>query len=365
MDAIIALMWRRKIDPGVLENLFHPHVLLSTLIEEENKVSPGLMFIRDKLNRPLIDTWERITCEVKVDREQKFMIKITYPLVDKTIFKADKIEILPTIDRGAVWLTHIEEDTILFKHDDTQWGYVLTSSEYANCGQTPDFMICNLKKPKENLRRSSKCVTNIVIKKIASECQTRAVMTNHTMWVPTENANEWRYLAPRDINMTINDGGNISQKLLTGSGILRIAPNMTMYNENVKFEYFDDNERTDVALVLIPEKVKNISWSKVNDLPGRTNREKIYTNIDLKKLFDLGVDVEDLKHDQPHLENLIYAPLENPWMSFSALAGVSGIILIILICKGKVTLCTRKTVIVPFGAGKVSDDKPNQKKRHT
>lgn len=77
--------------------------------------------------------------------------------------------------------------------------------------------------------------------------------------------------------------------------------------------------------------------------------EKIYTYIDKKKLFDIGVNVNDLKHDTPLLKNLIYAPLRNPWTSFWVIAGIAAaFVLGLLFCKGRLTCCTRKTIIDPF-----------------
>ena len=97
----------------------------------------------------------------------------------------------------------------------------------------------------------------------------------------------------------------------------------------------------------IKENFKNASEIKFEDwqlshLPLVNKSEKIYSFLDNKRMFDLGIGIQDLKSERPMLENLIYAPLENPWWSSGIILGGVGVLLAIL-CgfKGKLSCCTR------------------------
>ena len=87
--------------------------------------------------------------------------------------------------------------------------------------------------------------------------------------------------------------------------------------------------------------IKFEDW-QLSQLPLVNKSEKIYSFLDNKRMFDLGIGIQDLKSERPMLENLIYAPLEKPWWSSGIILGGVGILLAIF-CgfKGKLSCCTQ------------------------
>ena len=83
---------------------------------------------------------------------------------------------------------------------------------------------------------------------------------------------------------------------------------------------------------------------QLNQLPLLDESEKVYSLLDNKRLFNMGINIQNLKSERPMLENLIYAPLENPWWSSGIILGGIGITLAIL-CgfKGKLLCCARNS----------------------
>lgn len=82
---------------------------------------------------------------------------------------------------------------------------------------------------------------------------------------------------------------------------------------------------------MIPALKENITWQPI---------------YDHKKLFDLGIEVENLKQDRPFLENMIYSPLSSPWTFYSVITGscviIVGLFITFLCCfKGHIS-CRNK-----------------------
>ena len=97
--------------------------------------------------------------------------------------------------------------------------------------------------------------------------------------------------------------------------------------------------------------VPSLSEWQLSKLPTLNTTEKIYSFLDNKRLFDLGVDLQDLEKERPMLKNLIYAPLEKPWLSSGVILGGAGV-LILIICgfKGKLSCCKRVSYQEPEAA---------------
>ena len=346
LDAIVAVLYG-KTNADLLEKLFPPHLLFKTMKDMEEKLEPGLSLPKNRDGHFLTHTWGQQKLRPRISLEDKLIVVIQLPIVSKNAYQAYRATIFPILINHTIWVSHIEEDVIL-QQKDSMWGYTLTSAEYSGCTHGQDVTVCRVVKGLDNFRNSRKCIVSIIFKQEAIGCQIRAIMSNHTIWLPTGSANTWRYLAPTPTNVTVLHNGNLSHISIQGNGMLEIQPNMTAWSERVKFEYFDYKEEIEIGLKLVSDRDRNISWAEVaGNLPSWHGHERVYTGVDMKKLFDLGVDIRDLKQDEPELKDLIYAPLESPWISLPMISAVCVLVLVVG-CRSRFNCCARKTVIDPF-----------------
>lgn len=83
-------------------------------------------------------------------------------------------------------------------------------------------------------------------------------------------------------------------------------------------------------------------------LPNLNESGKIYSIIDNKKLFDIGVDINTILAHKTMLQNMEFTPYNYPWW-FSSLSLILSLIFVIIISiiacyclKGHMACCTKK-----------------------
>lgn len=82
-------------------------------------------------------------------------------------------------------------------------------------------------------------------------------------------------------------------------------------------------------------------------IPKLRGNKTWYSVYDHKKLFDLGIDLEDLKKTEPVLENMKYYPLPSSWTFYGFITGACimkiALVTICICCfKGKLSIKNEK-----------------------
>ena len=275
-------------------------------------------------------------------------LDIEIPLVDEDPYEGFKVFITPQIRNFTVTLCH-EENNIVIRNKINEYGYVVNEEILKQCNELQHGRLCSLKAPEENLTQSNKCSPQLIFGTSNTGCVFKTIRVNHTMWFVTTDENIWTYVSPESTEVNITNNGNSSITKIQGMGKIRLQEGMTIITNDIIIRH----SRTILSKgdIEVKENFMNISeftlgeW-QTSQLPVINESEKIYSLLDNKRLFNLGIGVQDLKSERPMLHNLIYAPLENPWWSTGVLVGGAGIIFAI-ICgyKGKLTCCTRVATV--------------------
>ncbi|XP_055548578.1 uncharacterized protein LOC129732089 isoform X2 [Wyeomyia smithii] len=347
LDTLVAALTQHTSANNILRGLVPPGALIDKLKLLETTIDGGLSFPHDKDGRITIDMLNNINYEHELIDKEQINFKFYVPLVGTEYFETRRVAIMPQLTNFTVLIRHIEENIVMFKYE-SDWGYTLTSDEYTKCTKLKGVTICDISTAQENLKRAQKCATGIILEKNTVRCQAKAVVTNHTMWFATRSRNNWKYLAPMKTNITIEINGNMTQQTVDGAGIIRLTPHMVVHTDFIRLEYYETNYEWDTNVTLLPDNINRIETQDVDlrEVPIWNGIEKVYSYINQKTLFDLGVDVKDIKTKGYGLKNLIYAPLENPWTSIPVVIGITTTFIIILcLYKGRISCCARRTTI--------------------
>ncbi|XP_058447399.1 uncharacterized protein LOC131427863 [Malaya genurostris] len=227
--------------------------------------------------------------------------------------------------------------------------------------------ICSLEEIEINLAESDECITKILYKSLRGSCEARTMKLNHTMWFESAHTNEWIYSAPTKEKITIINNDVTTTKEIIGIGAIKLNQGMTLVTDEVKIGNSQGRNRNKTIYLenitdVTPESL--INW-KHKIIPVINKDNKIFTFIDNKRLFDLGIDVKRIIEHRTLLENVIYAPLEQPWITMSTVIIICGIVTTICaFChKGKFSCCT-KTKIVHNGNSGSSNDMTHTNKKN-
>ena len=141
-------------------------------------------------------------------------------------------------------------------------------------------------------------------------------------------------------------GENTTTFKILGLGTLQIGPDEYISTDNVQISYFDEIITQKEIVVHRPElnltnfELREKEFSNIPTLNGTEWSNSVF---DKKQLFDLGIDVQEIKKHRTVLQNIIYAPLENPWITTTSIAVMGGLIAIFLFCfRGEISCCARK-----------------------
>ena len=339
----------RKSD--LLLHIVGPNELMKSLVEAEPKLEKGIKF--PVQITPEIFELSRLTYKFSGNRMLTILVGI--PLVDMRKYETTRVFLTPRIIDNVVSFFNLNRD-IMIKNTLTEWGYIISEEEYDSCKRTRDEKICNFKEPEENLARSNSCVAQLIFQPTQSECAYKTLKVNHTLWFATPEENIWRYIAAWPTTVNMSNGENDTTITIQGTGKIFLTEGASLSTKEVKirhranlFQNHGIKVKEDTVNIHIPS-LKEWQLSK---LPILNESERIYSFLDNRRMFELGTDIKDLEKERPILKNLIYAPLENPWLSTGVIVG--GICLLILIIsgfKGKLSCCTKVSYLQTESTGK-------------
>lgn len=277
----------------------------------------------------------------------EILLSFKIPLVKKKILLTKRISITPSLKNFIVSIIKIDEDVILHEENST-WGYVWNFENFKNCKKLQDTRLCDISSAEINLLNSNKCITDLLFFNKTENCEIKHFKINHDIWFSTSEQNFWRYLTPNKTTITIHHASNITKINIIGSGEFKISPNMSISTNNIKLEYFETVQNPNIIKYDTNYEINKFlaeDWV-TESLPLLNGSGKIYSIINNKKLFDIGVDINQIINHKTMLQNIEFTPYNYPWwFSSIGLISITSIIILLLWCfKGKISCCTKNTI---------------------
>ncbi|XP_058820915.1 uncharacterized protein LOC131683118 isoform X1 [Topomyia yanbarensis] len=345
---LIAILHAENTKSLDLAEIINPVQLIRTLDSEEATLNDNLTFPRRADGAIMPEILNTLHYYVKLTNDLDIIMTLQIPLVKKSKWYAYKGTIEPSITGNILTILHLEEDIII--KQENNWGYVLTQADYDNCDRIGDTRLCKLSNIERDLKQEDTCMAALYFRNITTTCKTKVVQLNHDIWLETANRNIWTYFTPNKLKVSVFTGKNVTETTIQGKGNIKLLPDMMIQTDSIRITHFSETQGETKLTYHIPHTdIPNISskW-KDKGIPSLSKRNKIVSLFDTKKLFDIGVEVDEIKNHRTTLENLAYAPLENPWTTFSVFLVIGGALGIFFLCfKGEISCFTRKTVIEP------------------
>lgn len=314
--------------------LIEPSHIFSLLERAKSSLPKDVIFPKKKLNGEIISeilnlielSWETMNNEILI-------LKLKIPLVLKQTFVAYKGITLPQINGTLVALIGLDKN-ILIQEVDRDWGFVIPESTYNQCQRFTTYRICDFNSIEIGLNSEEECLLNLRFRNSSKNCKVRIVNITKDTWFATEDPNIWEYVTPYEIRINVFHGFNHSFMNIKGNGKINLIPGMMIISNFTKLTYTNITIFDSTAYIYTHTTKKlNFTLDTWETLmvPTLKENKSLYSIYDHKKLFELGVDIEDLKNSKPVLENMIYSPLSSPWTIYSLSAGTVIILIIIII----------------------------------
>lgn len=340
-NIILQLLLNKEQSTSWFVQLIEPATLFKLLEETENNLPGDVTFPRKKSNgNLLVDIINSM--DVSYETQNNFVInfKLKVPLVTKTKYTAYKGIVLPQMNETVVASIALENN-ILIQEEDQNWGFVVSESQFNKCKSYSPLRICDFKTGEINLNSEEDCLLNLRFRNSSKNCKIRILKVTKETWFATEEPNIWEYVTPYEIKINVFHGFNHTFMTIKGSGRLGLTPGTIIVTNNTKLSY--SNETISESISITQTHIWNdlnitIEEGESQLIPTLKNNLTWHSIYDHKKLFDLGVDVEDIKKSVPTLGNMIYSPLSYPWTFYSMISVVGIIIsavIIIMMCKFK------------------------------
>lgn len=343
-----------------LLNIIDPELFFLELENHEAKLPINIGFPRHPNGNIFPEILSLITYDFEPTNTNTILMRLIVPVVKKKALESYRGIVSPGSNGQFITLVHIK-DNILLTDYESEMGYIISEEEYTNCKHIQNTKICNIKKAEVNLKQSGKCLTNLFYNNITDNCENKVLRTSHDVWIATLKPNVWMYVAPHSTKLNISNNSNITTVSIIGTGTIKLTPNMWLSTNNAKISYSYDIKDEKEILVSQPAfnfTFINITQGKYYNIPILNKSDGLFSLLDKKKLFDLGVDIKHLKSERTILQNMVYAPLENPWITTSSIA-IFGVIVAIFLCcfRGEISCCTRKMDFTPNNNQKTNENK--------
>lgn len=338
---------------SALIQLIEPTELIEMLVEANGKLSNGQTFPKKSNNEMVPGILNLMKVSYSTLNNKMLLIKLSLPIVRDVTFITHKGIFIPEINGTIISSINLEED-IIIEEIGSNWGYTMSSTEFAKCAKFSNRRICDIKTPEKELTSENKCLLNMRFKNITDRCSITILQIKNDVWFATEEPNVWEYATPSEIKINIFHGLNHSNIIIRGSGKIRLTPEMRIETDHVRILYSNISVTDKFTVVNnIQQNIWNftVDSKKLEQIPTLAANMSIVSFYDRKKLFELGVDIADLKDDKTFLENMIYSPLSSHWtitsIALGALIMIAALIIYFTYCfKGKI-ICGKGSVETP------------------
>lgn len=343
----------QSIDTTLVTKLVEPKLLLNILMSQTNTLPVDTTFPRRRDNQIYPEIVNLIEISSKVGSNLEIHVSLKIPLVNRKIYETFEAETEPGLLNDLVSFIKVDPNVLLLA-EGTNWGHIISSTEFDNCQQLGDVAMCQLQAIEEDLADKNECLTMFYFKNSTATCEIRVLKATTNLWFKSREPNVWTYVAPNKTDIELLHGKNITRLSVYGTGKIRLNVNMQIRTKHVRIDYVNYNESEITELIIHAPNQTYLNLSnfnyKINDIPLIEEGKNIYSIIDHKSLFNLGIDVKDLQNYKTTLKNIIYDPMDHPWEFTGLLSGVAlgmGGLICLILCNFKGSVVVNKTRVVP------------------
>lgn len=208
--------------------LFPPH-----------QVAEQLKIISDNvINKYLVpeghDLYKLIDLTSEITRTQ-IIFRISVPLFKIAEFGVYKIMSVPTVHGNELWWIN-KEHQYLLSSANRQLFQFMSEFELSTCNNfKSNVMACSGQREWATNAKTDNCAWNL-FNQISNRNCTMSKTSLKDVWIELRGLNQWIFVLPNSIKLTIICGPIVSHELLSGEGILTLDPNCVIQTQYFQLE---------------------------------------------------------------------------------------------------------------------------------
>uniref|UniRef100_A0A2M4ARJ5 Putative arac family transcriptional regulator n=1 Tax=Anopheles triannulatus TaxID=58253 RepID=A0A2M4ARJ5_9DIPT len=326
----LKVLLKSQLNGHEIAEIINPNRLLSELEGYSRQLPPRQTFPRRPNGGIAPEIIQNIETTRKILPGLVIGVNLRVPIVKRDTLRAYQGIISPMVKNDTIILIGLAND-LLLTDPRTDMGYLVPANYLTTCQSVGGAHLCEMTTSLIDLPSEPQCLAEMYYHNQTTSCVIKIVRANRILWIKAPPANEWIYVAPTLTTATITNDTGEATIALHGVGIHTLHPGETITTPHTSVTYYI-TDPGDVKL-LEPRAGWNVSdlgtgnavsWKKVPKLD--TSIEPFLTQ---EMLLKHAVDVADLQRSRPQLENIVYAPLEHPWLTTPILVGVAVVIALI------------------------------------
>lgn len=217
-------------------SLFDPLEHLMT-VQEKHQLLAIVTNHFDKLNIPtelrgtsLSNIFQIVDYKYFVSPD-RIVVKLRIPLLTKAIYRAVRVTILPAIIEDVLEFPQIYNNVMLIDEEKNLTSTISYNHYRSFCKLLPNKTLCEFQQNNDRTALLARtCTHSILFAQSLSMCEMFVMRCKFNVWLATGNPNIWLYVFPQAEIVMVTVNGKQTSKPLFGSGILILAPNMTVHS---------------------------------------------------------------------------------------------------------------------------------------
>lgn len=167
------------------------------------------------------DLYKPIDLTSEITRTQ-IIFKITAPLFKIAEFDIYKINSVPTIHGNELWWINGEHEYLLASYYNRQLFQFMSEVELSKCSNIKsNVFVCSAQREWLTNAKPNSCAWNLFIQ-ISNQNCTLSKTAFRNVWIELRGLNQWIFVIPNSIKLTIICGSTVSHEELNGEGILTL-----------------------------------------------------------------------------------------------------------------------------------------------
>lgn len=208
--------------------LFPPH----QVAEQLNIISDNV------INKYLVpeghDLYKLIDLTSEITRTQ-IIFRITIPLFKIAEFGIYKIMSVPTIHGNELWWINREHEYVLASSN-RQLFQFMSEFELSKCNNIKlNVLACSGQREWSTNAKPDNCAWNL-FNQISNQNCTLSKTPLKSVWIELKGLNQWIFVVPNPMKLTIICGSIVSHEVLSGEGILTLDPNCVIQGKHFQLE---------------------------------------------------------------------------------------------------------------------------------
>ncbi|CAG9819668.1 unnamed protein product [Phaedon cochleariae] len=235
--------------------------------------------------------------------KNKIMFILRMPLVHASTFEVYKMTSVPMFVSEDKFVFILPNKDYLFinDHHDPFLEYVLTSaSDFREfCREVgKNKFICEQIQQTSGLSSNLRCEVQLFLnrKGLSSNCDTRVVKLEKTLFFQLQKYGHWIYLAPKSETVVLSCGNKRQNEVIKGAGILYISNNCTARTSDLVLKSIIGSKPRLVTKVYMPETAVQIDQSLIEsyDETAPSNHKQVMLQSDRTELESISTNINDI-----------------------------------------------------------------------